>query len=134
MSLRVIVVLGAFAGTLYILSSVLGGSQGLSLNERGRLQLPLQADYVNVDAEGRPIGGGGSLQGFCEADAIVLLRDGEVEKTREMGANPVQVGEQVLRIGNNDSYSPVYRGEDGKLREGCAPESWQSYREAPLEP
>lgn len=126
-----VVAVGVIAGIVLLL--VLAGETGESmLNSRGRIELPVHADYVPVDEKGRPAPGtGGGLERVCEVDALVVVTDGRISEVKQKGANRVDVGEQLTSAAAG--YTGVYRDKQGKLREGCDPESWQLHPDVPAE-
>ncbi len=123
MTTRFLFVLAGLKATTVVIALVANDTGGGNLNQRGRITLPVDAD--GVDANGKPVG----YSGYCEADAVALLEGSRVAEIKQESARAVAVGETVIRVGADTSYSPVYRDKDGNLREGCAPESQESYQE-----
>ena len=92
--------------------------QPFELASSGRLLLP--EDGHGIDDEGNPV----FWTGYCAADAVALLDGDSIAEVLHHGDVPdVVPGEQVARTTNEHAYRPVYRSDDGSLREGCAPES-----------
>ena len=130
----VLVVAGLVVGiaSLRLLAGETGGN---ALNPRGRIELPVHADYILVDDKGRPIPGtGGGLERVCEVDAVVLVADGRVKEVTQKGASRVDVGEEIVGAGAEASYAELYRDEQGRLHQGCAPESWELHPDIPTAP
>ena len=70
--------------------------------------------------------------GLCEFDALVTLENSTVVGIETVGTSvPIGLGETVKGVDSSDSPAPsgrvegisVYRGGDGALYRGCAPES-----------
>ena len=114
-----IVRLGAFVGAavaaVTLFTFVSGGE------EQGRVALPVDIDIV--DESGNEVG----FSGYCYADAIVLFDGDRVDSVEELRGDSVREGERVERVTLEDSYGSVYRDDEGVLREGCRPDSQDSF-------
>ncbi len=88
--------------------------------------------YIIVES----VDGGGATV-FCEVDAYIHTRDGNVEEVVEEGARKVPVGSEIVNWVSAPpqpgvepipatydlDWASVYWDESGNLRVGCAPES-----------
>ena len=123
MTTRFLFVLAGLKATTVVIALVANDTGGGNLNQRGRITLPVDAD--GVDANGKPVG----YSGYCEPEAVALLEGSSVAESKQESARAGAVGRAVIRVGADASYSPVYRDTDGTPREGCAPESQESYQQ-----
>jgi len=91
-------------------------SRAFPVDAEGRILIPIITEELD-GSMGRRI---------CEADAIVLVKDGVIEEVRDTATRAPAPNEKVLSTASADvdltgeHVVPVYRDEFGALHHGCA--------------